>query len=179
MSNPLDELAAAPDVVSSGGEDFSAFALSRWPGLVRLAFGLTGDRWAAEDIAQVTLARAYVAWRRVRRADDPDAYLRRILINASNRRFRRRRVAEQPGDLPETAVEGPADLVGERAVQLAALRQLPARQRAVVVLRYWEDLSDAQIAAALACSPGTVRSQLSRALAKLRESPLLVEGDEW
>jgi RNA polymerase sigma-70 factor (sigma-E family) len=179
VSNPLDELAAAPDVVSSGGEDFSAFALSRWPGLVRLAFGLTGDRWAAEDIAQVTLARAYVAWRRVRRADDPDAYLRRILINASNRRFRRRRVAEQPGDLPETAVEGPADLVGERAVQLAALRQLPARQRAVVVLRYWEDLSDAQIAAALACSPGTVRSQLSRALAKLRESPLLVEGDEW
>ena len=177
-SEPLDELGAAPDVISGGGEDFSAFAVSRWPGLVRLAFGLTGDRWAAEDIAQVTLARAYVAWRRVRRADDPDAYLRRILINASNRRFRRHRVAELPGDLPETAVEGPADLVGERAALLAALRQLPARQRAVVVLRYWEDLSDAQIAAALGCSPGTVRSQLSRALAKLRESPVLVEGDE-
>jgi len=68
--------------------------------------------------------------------------------------------------------------VGERAALLAALRQLPARQRAVVVLRYWEDLSDAQIAAALACSPGTVRSQLSRALTKLRESPLLAEGDD-
>ena len=177
-SEPLDELGAAPDVISGGGEDFSAFVVSRWPGLVRLAFGLTGDRWAAEDIAQVTLARAYVAWRRVRRADDPDAYLRRILINASNRRFRRHRVAEQPGDPPETAVEGPADLVGERAALLAALRQLPTRQRAVVVLRYWEDLSDTQIAAALGCSPGTVRSQLSRALAKLRESPVLVEGDE-
>lgn len=177
-SEPLDELGAAPDVISGGGEDFSAFAVSRWPGLVRLAFGLTGDRWAAEDIAQVTLARAYVAWRRVRRADDPDAYLRRILINASNRRFRRHRVAEQPGDLPETAVEGPADLVGERAALLAALRQLPPRQRAVILLRYWEDLTDAQIAATLGCSPGTVRSQLSRALAKLRESPVLVEGDQ-
>ena len=73
VSDPLDELAAEPDVISSGGEDFSAFVVSRWPGLVRLAFGLTGDRWAAEDIAQATLARAYVAWRRVRRADDPDA----------------------------------------------------------------------------------------------------------
>jgi len=92
VSDPLDEL-AAPDVISGGGEDFSAFAVSRWPGLVRLAFGLTGDRWAAEDLAQATLARAYVAWRRVSRADDPDAYLRRILVNASNRRFRRRRVA--------------------------------------------------------------------------------------
>ena len=179
VSDPRDELAAVPDIIATDdGEDFSAFATSRWPGLVRLAFGLTGDRWAAEDIAQVTLARAYAAWRRVRRADDPDAYLRRILVNASNRRFRRHRVAEQPGDPPETAVEGPADLIGERAALLAALRQLPVRQRAVVVLRYWEDLTDAQIAAALDCSPGTVRSQLSRALAKLRESPVLGVGDE-
>ena len=178
VSDPLDELAADPDVISGGGEDFSAFVMSRWPGLVRLAFGLTGDRWAAEDIAQATLARAFVAWRRVRRADDPDAYLRRILVNTSNRRFRRRRVAEQPGDPPETAVEGPADLVGERAALLAALRQLPPGQRAVVVLRYWEDLTDTQIGATLGCSPGTVRSQLSRALAKLREDPALGEGGE-
>ncbi len=105
MSDPLNEL-TVPDVISSGGEDFGAFAEARWPGLVRLAFGLTGDQWAAEDIAQATLARAYVAWRRVRRADDPDAYLRRILVNTSNRRFRRRRVTEQSGDPPETAVEG-------------------------------------------------------------------------
>ena len=176
VSDPLDEL-AAPDVISGGGEDFSAFVVSRWPGLVRLAFGLTGDRWAAEDLAQATLARAYVAWRRVSRADDPDAYLRRILVNTSNRRFRRRRVAEQPGDPPETAVEGPADLVGERTALLAALRQLPPRQREAVVLRYWADLTDAQIAATLGCSPGTVRSQLSRALAKLRDNPVLAEGD--
>ena len=145
VSDPLDELTVAPDVISGGGEDFSAFALSRWPGLVRLAFGLTGDRWTAEDIAQTALARAYVSWRRVSRADDPDAYLRRILVNASNRSFRRRRVTEQPGDPPEVAVEGPADLVGERATLLAALRQLPPRQRVVVVLRYWDDLTDAQV----------------------------------
>jgi len=178
VSDPRDELAAVPDIIATDdGEDFSAFATSRWPGLVRLAFGLTGDRWMAEDIAQTALAKAYVAWRRVSRADDPDAYLRRILVNTSNRRFRRRRVTEQPGDPPETAVDGPAELVSERAALLAALRQLPPRQRAVVVLRYWEDLTDAQIAAALGCSPGTVRSQLSRALAKLRTSTALGEGD--
>ena len=177
VSDPLDEL-AAPDVISGGGEDFSAFAVSRWPGLVRLAFGLTGDRWAAEDVAQATLARAYVAWRRVSRADDPDAYLRRILVNTSNRRFRRHRVVEQSGEPPETTVDGPADLVDERATLLAALRRLPPRQRAIVVLRYWEDQTDTQIAAALGCSPGTVRSQLSRALAKLRDSPELGEGDQ-
>jgi RNA polymerase sigma-70 factor (sigma-E family) len=179
VTEPRDELAAVPDIIGTdGGEDFSAFATSRWPGLVRLAFGLTGDRWLAEDIAQTTLARAYVAWRRVSRADDPDAYLRRILINASHRRFRRRRVTEQPGDPPEMAIDGPAELVGERAAVLAALRQLPPRQRAVIVLRYWADLTDAQIAATLGCSPGTVRSQLSRALAKLRDSPALGEGDD-
>ncbi len=179
MTNPRDELAAAPDVIDADGDrEFSVFAAARWPGLVRLAFGLTGDRWLAEDLAQATLARAYVAWRRVRRADDPDAYLRRILVNTSNRRFRRRRVAEQPGDPPETPVDGPADLVGERTALLAALRLLPPRQRAVIVLRYWSDLSDAQIAATLGCSAGTVRSQLSRALAKLRDDPGLAEGDD-
>jgi DNA-directed RNA polymerase specialized sigma24 family protein len=153
VTEPRDELAAVPDVIDTdGGDDFSAFATSRWPGLVRLAFGLTGDRWLAEDVAQTALARAYVAWRRVSQADDPDAYLRRILVNASNRRFRRRRVAEQPGDPPEIPVDGPAELVGERAAVLAA-----------------------QIAATLGCSPGTVRSQLSRALGKLRAA--LAEDD--
>ncbi len=102
VSDPRDELAAVPDIISSDGAgDFSAFAVARWPGLVRLAFGLTGDWWAAEDIAQTALARAYVSWRRVSRADDPDAYLRRILVNTSNRRFRRRRVASAwPGSWP-------------------------------------------------------------------------------
>ena len=167
------------DIIDAGGgEEFSAFAASRWPGLVRLAFGLTGDRWMAEDIAQTALARTYVAWRRVSRADDPDAYLRRILINACNRRFRRRRVTEQPGNPPETLVEGPADLVGERTALVAALHLLPSRQRAVIVLRYWAGPNRRADRRALGCSPGTVRSQLSRALSKLRDNPGLGEGDE-
>jgi RNA polymerase sigma-70 factor (sigma-E family) len=161
-----DEL--APDIVAAGAADFEEFAASRWPGLVRLAYGLTGDRWLAEDLAQTALARAYASWWRVRRAADPDAYLRRILINCSNRRFRRRRVAEQPGDPPEMAIPDHAASVDDRAELLDALRELPPRQRAVIVLRYWADLSDTQAAAALGCSPATVRSQATRGLAKLR-----------
>jgi RNA polymerase sigma-70 factor (sigma-E family) len=162
-----DEL--APDIVAVGAAaDFEEFAASGWPGLVRLAYGLTGDRWLAEDLAQTALARAYASWWRVRRAADPDAYLYRILINSSNSRFRRRRVAEQPGELPEMAVPDHAATVDDRAELLDALRELPPRQRAVVLLRYWADLTDTQTAAALGCSPATVRSQASRALEKLR-----------
>jgi RNA polymerase sigma-70 factor (sigma-E family) len=185
LSDPRDELlSTSADVISSGGgwEDFTAFAQSRWPRLLRLAYGLTGDPWTAEDVTQTTLARVYVSWRRVCRADDPDAYVRRVLINTSNRRFRRHRVAEEPGDLPEgmTALteQGHAEAVADRAALLAALRGLPRRQRAVVVLRFWEDLTDIQIAAALGCSASTVRSQLARALARLR-ADFGKGDDEW
>jgi RNA polymerase sigma-70 factor (sigma-E family) len=162
-------------------EEFGQFMAGRWPGLVRLAYGLTGDRWLAEDIAQTALATAYAAWWRVSRADDPDAYVRRILINTSNRRFRRRRVTEntrEPAELPDGRADDPADMVGDRAALVAAVRELPPRQRAIVVLRYWEDLSDAQVAAVLGCSAGTVRSQASRAIAKLRVSAALADGDD-
>ena len=150
---------------------------SRWAGLVRLAFGLTGDRWLAEDLAQTALVSAYASWWRVRRADDPDAYVRRILINASNSRFRRRRPSEQPQAMSEFpgTVPDHASVVGDRSALVAALAELPPRQRAVIVLRFWEDLSDAQTAAILGCSASTVRSQVSRALAKLRCSSSLAE----
>ena len=167
-------------VNASDAEQFDEFMASRWPGLVRLAFGLTGDRWLAEDLAQTALASAYAVWWRVRRADDPDAYVRRILINASKRRLRRPRLSEQPSeqaDLPDPAAEDPAADVGERSALLAALAELPPRQRAVVVLRYAEDMSDAQVGALLGCSAGTVRSQAARALAKLRASAKLAEQD--
>jgi RNA polymerase sigma-70 factor (sigma-E family) len=156
---------------------FDQFAASRWPALVRLAYGLTGDRWLAEDLAQTALASAYAAWWRVRRADDPDAYVRRILINASNSRFRRRRPAEQPQPMADFGEPVPdhATIVGERSALVAALAELPPRQRAVIVLRFWEDLTDAQAAAILGCSASTVRSQAARALAKLRLSPALAE----
>ena len=151
---------------------------SRWPGLVRLAFGLTGDRWLAEDLAQTALASAYASWRRVRRADDPDAYVRRILINASKGRWRRHRVSEHPAETaPEATVTDPTASVDNRSALFSALQELPQRQRAVVVLRYLEDLTDAQAAALLGCSASTVRSQAARALAKLRASGALADTD--
>jgi RNA polymerase sigma-70 factor (sigma-E family) len=171
--------ATADAVETTGQEEFGQYMAARWPGLVRLAYGLTGDRWLAEDVAQSALASAYAAWWRVRRADDPDAYVRRILVNTSNRRFRRRRVTEharEPGELPDRAVADSSDLIGQRSVLLSALRELPGRQRTIVVLRYFGDLSDAQVAAALGCSEGTVRSQASRALARLRDSAALADG---
>ena len=120
----LSTSSTAPDVISSGGEDFGAFAVSRWPGLVRLAFGLTGDRRAAEDIAQATLARAYVAWRRVRRADDPDAYLRRILAIRAT-------VVTAAAGWPNSQVVHRSRVETRRRRQgpAAALRQLPPGAR--------------------------------------------------
>jgi RNA polymerase sigma-70 factor (sigma-E family) len=176
-------------VSASEGDGFEEFMSSRWAGLVRLAFGLTGDRWLAEDLAQTALANAYAAWWRVRRADDPDAYVRRILINAARGRFRRGPVREQPqtAEAPGPATAGtraaagadadPAAAVADRSALLAALATLPPRQRAVVVLRYWEDLTDAQAGALLGCSASTVRSQAARALAKLRDSGALADVD--
>jgi RNA polymerase sigma-70 factor (sigma-E family) len=175
--------ATADAVETTRQDEFGEFMATRWPGLVRLAYGLTEDRWLAEDVAQAALASAYAAWWRMRRADDPDAYVRRILVNTSNRRFRRRRVAEhsrEPAELPDLAVADSADRIGQRSALLSALRELPRRQRAIVVLRYWEDLSDAQVATALGCAEGTVRSQASRALATLRGSAALADGvPEW
>ena len=163
-------------------EQFREFMVSRWPDLVRLGYALTGDRWLAEDLAQTALAGACTAWWRVSRADDPDAYVRKMLINANNRRFRRRRPAEDARARPDAApadaaLPDPAVAVSQRSDLREALRELPPRQRAVVVLRYWADLSDAQVAALLGCSEGTVRSQAWRALAKLRTSAALIDED--
>ncbi len=157
-------------------EEFDAFMRGRWPAMVRLAYALTGDAGHAEDLAQAAFARAYASWGRVRRAGDPDAYVRRIVINEHRRRFRKHRVAEElRDDLADTASgqqEGPE----ERQALLDALRSLGPRQRAVVVLRYWLDLSEAETAAALNCSVGTVKSQASRALATLRKNATAQDG---
>jgi RNA polymerase sigma-70 factor (sigma-E family) len=169
------------DVNGQDREEFTEFMKGRWPGLVRLAYALTGDRWLAEDLAQAALAAACYSWRRVRRADDPDAYVRRILINAAHRRFRERRRSAAERDGPQPALADLADLAeaaDTRSDLLAALGGLPKRQRAVIVLRYWADLSDAQVAELLGCSEGTVRSQAWRALAKLRVSPALAAATE-
>jgi RNA polymerase sigma-70 factor (sigma-E family) len=158
--------------------EFSDFMHGRWSALVRLGFVLTGDLHLAEDLAQTAFARAYASWGRVRNADDPDAYLRRIVVNANRSRFRRLRVGEVlTGTLPDlpSAGHGP-DQQGERAALVAALMQLPYGQRAAVVLRYWLDLTETETAAILGCSVGNVKSQASRALAKLRTNAALMEG---
>ena len=158
--------------------EFREFMHARWPAMVRLAYGLTGDQGHAEDVAQAAFARAYASWPRVKRSGDPDAYVRQIVINENRNRFRKHRVAEQLTDsvlidVPWTDAIREYD---ERSALIAALRRLGPRQRAVIVLRYWLDLTEQETAAALNCSVGTVKSQASRALATLRESIELVDG---
>jgi RNA polymerase sigma-70 factor (sigma-E family) len=154
--------------------EFREYMAGRWSGLVRLAYGLTGDQALAEDLAQTALAKAYASWSRVRRADDPDAYVRKIVVNANLSRFRSRRVSEQlVAALPDRGTPDRTAQQDDRSALMAALMTLPPGQRAVVVLRYWVDLTESQVAATLGCSVGNVRSQASRALAKLRLSPEL------
>ena len=156
--------------------EFSEFMNGRWLQLVRLGYVLTGDRGLGEDLAQTALARAYASWPQIRRAGDPDAYVRRVMVNANHSRFRKRRVAEQlTGIVPEPPVEvaGGSD---DWVTLMAALMSLPLGQRSVVVLRFWLDMTEAQVAQALGCSVGNVKSQGSRALAKLRASAGLGEG---
>ena len=148
--------------------EFQEFATAAWPRLLRTAYLLAGDRHTAEDLVQSTLERTYVAWWRVRGADDPDAYVRRILFNEHARRFRRRLREHLVTTVPERAAEDGFGRLDDRAELLAALAGLPPRQRQAVVLRYWEDLSEAQAAAAMGCSVGTVKSQASKGVAKLR-----------
>lgn len=145
-------------------------------GLARTAWLLTGDREQARDLVQTALTRTYAAWGRVRR-EDAHAYARRVLVNAHTDWRRRRPWREHPTaiDVEPPARPGPggADLVDERAALVAALRTLARRERAVVVLRYYADLSEAETADALGISRGAVKSLASRALAKLRVCPEL------
>jgi RNA polymerase sigma-70 factor (sigma-E family) len=172
-------------------EEFRDFMHGRWPAMVRLAYALTGDQGHAEDVAQTAFARTYASWPKVRRTGNPEAYVRRIVINENLNRFRKHRVAERlTGTLPDSVSGGlPGSLAGslagsdamrqydDRSALIAALQGLGPRQRAVIVLRYWLDLTEAEIAAALGCSVGTVKSQAARALATLRQSAELVDGE--
>lgn len=171
--------AAAPsgaEAREQEGWDFDAFAGARWPHLVRTAYLLTGDHHEAEDLVQSTLAKVYLGWPRIRRLDVPEAYVQRALVNNNLSRFRKRRVVHLLTPLlPERARADPHSPVEDRALLMAALAALPPRQRAVVVLRYWEDLSEQQVADILGCSPGNVKSQASRGLRKLRDHPALAE----
>jgi RNA polymerase sigma-70 factor (sigma-E family) len=155
-------------------EAFVAFVGGAQRELWTLAWLLTGDRHRAEDLVQDTVARTYAAWHRVRR-EDPMAYARRVLVNAKTDTWRRRRrellVAEVPDVSRPVASSDVAGEVVRRREVVAALRTLADRERAVVVLRYYVDFSEADTASALGISLGTVKSTASRALSKLRASP--------
>ncbi|HEX7306683.1 MAG TPA: SigE family RNA polymerase sigma factor [Lentzea sp.] len=148
-------------------EGFEEFVAAASPRLLRLAFLLTRDAGHAEDLLQTALAKAWRAWGRV--DGDPEPYVRRIVVTVHATWWRRRWRGEEPtGELPERPGDSPQDAVSEREWLWQALGRLPRRQRTVVVLRFYEDLPEAQVAALLGCSVGTVKSQTSKALAKLR-----------
>lgn len=160
--------------------EFAEYVEARGQALVRLAYVLTGDPHTAEDLAQTALADAYRHWWRVRRADHPDAYVRKALLNAHLGRLRRRSSTELPAGVlePSTAVlPDPVDALADRDAMWQILATLPPRARAVLVLRYYADLDDSAIADALGIAVGSVRSTASRALGTLRVQLAATEGD--
>jgi RNA polymerase sigma-70 factor (sigma-E family) len=157
----------------AGETEFREFVVARWPRLIRTAYLLTGDRHHAEDLAQATLVRAFQGWNRVRASDSPDAYVNKIMVRCNANRFRKRRVAERLGDLPDRGMPDATVQVEQRRALVAALQDLPKKQRAIVVLRFWSDLTERETAEVVGCSVGTVKSQTHRALAKLRLHPAL------
>ncbi|MGI8722676.1 MAG: SigE family RNA polymerase sigma factor [Geodermatophilaceae bacterium] len=160
--------------------DFEEFAVERLPSLTRYAIMLTGCRELAEDLVQDALVKANAKWKRISALDRPDLYVKRIVTNEFLSWRRRRRVAivellpefAEParGNRPPSHEETSAD----RAALWAELARLPRQQRAVLVLRFYEGLNDAEIATVLDCRPGTVRGYGSRALATLR-----IELTDW
>jgi RNA polymerase sigma-70 factor (sigma-E family) len=161
-------------------QEFREFAAARSPALFRVAYLLTGHREQAEDLLQTALARVALRWRRIRGAPEP--YARRVIYHEQVNRWRLRSWGRElaTGRLPERA--DPNDRVGDVDLRMAlaeALRLLPARQRAVIVLRYYEDLPEREVAALLDVTVGTVRAHASRGLVRLRAScPELLDPPE-
>ena len=151
--------------------DFAEFVEARWGSLYRLAYLLAGSSAAAEDLLQTSLEKAYVHWARIGQMDYAEAYVRRILANTlvsgQRRAWTRERASDRLPDIAGDSIELP---VLDRSLLWPLVCALPTRQRAVVVLRYYEDLSEAQIADALGCAPGTVKSQASAAIAALKRA---------
>jgi RNA polymerase sigma-70 factor (ECF subfamily) len=159
-------------------EEFDAFMTASWASLYRTAMLMTGDAHLAEDLLQNVMGKVYKAWPRVSKVEHPRAYARTVLANEASSWWRKRSSSEVPTEtLPEkTASSGHEDRVVDTDVMWQALGQLPSRQRAVVVLRYYEDLSGAEIAAVLGISEGAVKSHAHRALRSL-ETALMTGAD--
>ncbi len=157
--------------------DFDEFVLARSGRLLRTAYLLTGDHALAEDLLQTALTKSWFAWQRI--AGEPEPYVRKVLVNTYSSWWRRKWRGEQPTDeLPEgPGYDGHAPASDTAHDLWSALGRLPSRQRAVVVLRYFEDLTEAETARVLDCSVGTVKSQASKALTKLRVDPALEQQE--
>ncbi|WP_410099098.1 SigE family RNA polymerase sigma factor [Streptomyces sp. STR69] len=158
---------------------FSSYMRARQPVLLRTARSLTANPSDAEDLLQTALTKTYVAWERIEDHRALDGYVRRALLNTRTSQWRKRKVDEFAcEELPEPetggAAEDPAEQQALHDAMWRAIAKLPDRQRAMVVLRYYEDLSEVQTAEVLGVSVGTVKSAVSRALGKLREDPELV-----
>jgi RNA polymerase sigma-70 factor (sigma-E family) len=160
------------NAMNARDEEFGEFIRDRASLLHQTAYLLCGDWHLAHDLVQDTLVKAYQHWPRVRQADSPDAYVRRILLNEVRGRWRRRERAVPVSRFPEGREPVAPDAIDEvtrRAGLLQALLALPLRQRATIILRYLEGMSERETAAALGCSEGTVKSQSARALGTLRD----------
>jgi RNA polymerase sigma-70 factor (sigma-E family) len=155
----------------TGAIGFEELALSARPALVRAAQAVTGHREDAEDAVQASLMKAMGAWPRVAGQERwrQQAYVRQIVVNTCRSSWRKWGSRVSVGDLPELVQVPKTDAVDDRELVRHALARLPARQRQVLVLRYFEDLSEAEIANRLGCAPGTVKSSAARALRALRD----------
>jgi RNA polymerase sigma-70 factor (sigma-E family) len=161
---------------TTAAAQFAAFVSGRGPALQRTAYLLTGDWALAEDLLQTALAKSYLAWNRIRH-DDPEGYVRKVLANTHASWWRRKWRGEAPTEqLPDRPGSDAMGAVDDSLALAQALRALPPRQRAVIVLRFHEDLTEPAVAKALGISLGTVKSQTSKALATLRRDPSL-QGD--
>jgi RNA polymerase sigma-70 factor (sigma-E family) len=151
-------------------DGFRAFVQHQWGPLTRTAYLLTGDRNIAEDLVQTALEKTHRKWRKVAELDSPAAYVYRTMVNTAIS-WRRRRSSGETPEMPADSAgrEDPYERVDQRQQIVAALRQLPPKMRAVLVLRYFEDRTEADIAEVMGCSVGTVKSQASRGLQRLRQ----------
>ncbi|MEU7281275.1 SigE family RNA polymerase sigma factor [Streptomyces sp. NPDC045431] len=177
MTATAGTVCTGASTAATGYPSFSSYVRARGPVLLRTARSLTANPNDAEDLLQTALTKTYVAWERIEDHRALDGYVRRALINTRTSQWRKRRVEEfvcdelpEPHGLPEP---DPAEQQALRDAMWRAVVKLPDRQRAMVVLRYYEDLSEAQTAEVLGVSVGTVKSAVSRALGKLREDPEL------
>jgi RNA polymerase sigma-70 factor (sigma-E family) len=149
---------------------FADFMSARWSSLFRTAYLLTGDRHQAEDLLQTALARTFVRWEKIRDKAAAEAYVRRALLNLASRQWRKRGREVTLERLPELAHDGGVGSSDARMLLWREIARLPPRMRATLVLRYYEDLSEAATAAELGCSVGAVKSQTHHALRRLRDA---------